>query len=343
MVDPIFVLAPMDGMSHAAFRKICFDYGADGATTEMVSAISYGRAKKKTSAFDEVLSRMSGEGPLAVQLIGSVPEDMAASAQRLTALDRFDAIDINMGCPARKVVGSGNGSAILQRPALAKEIMAAVKENTNLPVRLKMRLGWDEQHIVAPEIAMAAEKLGFESVTVHGRTRMQMYKGKVDVEAIRNVCNSVSIPVFANGGVTCARDAISFLEETEAAGVCIGRAALKQPWIFDDIRRLRRGEDIGERDAHERIGVLKRLAEMLCLIRPEKFSIFEMRKFSYWMLPGLMYADEALAGIYKTEKLNDFERELDEYLNRLVRIGDTRIHPELMPEPSLDTVQNPDR
>lgn len=343
MMDPTFVLAPMDGMSHAAFRKICFDYGADGATTEMVSAISYGRAKKKTSAFDEVLSRMPGEGPLAVQLIGSVPEDMAASAQRLTALNRFEAIDINMGCPARKVVGSGNGSAILQNPDLAREIMAAVKENTDLPVRLKMRLGWDENHIVAPEIAMEAENLGFESVTVHGRTRAQMYKGEVNIEAIRNVCQSVSIPVFANGGVTCARDALSFLEETGAAGVCIGRAALKQPWIFDDIRRLRKGEEPGKRDAYERIGVLKQLAEMLCRIRPEKFSIFEMRKFSYWMLPGLLFADEALTGIYKTETLKGFEGELDAYLNRLTRIGDTCIHPELMPEPTLDTVQNPDR
>lgn len=342
MTEPQFVLAPMDGMTNAAFRKICFDYGADGATTEMVSAISYGRAKRKTSAFDEVLSRMPGEGPLAVQVIGCVPEDMAVSAQRLTELERFEAIDINMGCPARKVVGSGNGSAILQKPELAREIMAAVKENTSLPVRLKMRLGWDEQHIVAPEIALEAQKLGFESITLHGRTRFQMYKGEVNIPAIREVCGAVSIPVFANGGVTCAHDAITFLEETGASGVSIGRAALKQPWIFDDIRKLRRGEPIAERNAPERIGVLRDLARMLCSIRPEKFSIFEMRKFSLWMLAGLRDTDYALNRIYQTETLIGFEEILDDYLNYLTAKNDLRAHPELMPVPTLDTVQRCD-
>lgn len=332
------VLAPMDGMSHAAFRKICFDYGADGATTEMVSAASYGRAKKKTGAFDETLFRMPGEGSLAVQLIGSVPEDMAVAAMRLTALNRFDSIDINMGCPARKVVRSGNGAAILRDPELAKEIMAAVKENTRLPVKLKMRLGWDDAHIIAPEIAFFAEKMGFESITVHGRTKQQMYTGNVNIAEIRRICEATSIPVYANGGVTGPYDALKFLEETGASGICIGRAALKQPWIFDDIKRLSRGKEPLARNAHERIGVLKRLAEMLCMIRPEKFSIFEMRKFSYWMLPGLTSSENVLHAIYRTETLLDYESILDQYLDHLIRLRDVEIHPELMPSASLDTV-----
>jgi len=336
-----FVLAPMDGMTHAAFRQICFDYGADGATTEMVSAVSYGRAKKRREAFEENFVRLPGEGELAVQLIGSLPEDMAVSALRITELGRFDAIDINMGCPARKVVGSGNGSALLQNPDLAEEIMQAVRENTTMPVRLKLRLGWDDEHIVADRLAKTAENLGFESITLHGRTRLQMYKDKVDAEAIRRVAGSVSIPVFANGGVTNAADALAFLENTGAAGVSIGRAALRQPWIFEDIRRLQRGETIAERPAAERIGILIRMAGILCAMRPEHFAIYEMRKFSIWMLKGLTGGLETLEKIYCVDALDSYTATLLEYLEKLERTGDVYIHPELADAPTLDTVRMP--
>lgn len=336
-----FVLAPMDGMTHAAFRQICFDYGADGATTEMVSAVSYGRAKKRREAFEETLVRLPGEGNLAVQLIGSLPEDMAVSAQRITELNKFDAIDINMGCPARTVVGSGNGSALLLDPARAMEVMQAVKENTTLPVRLKLRLGWDENHIVADELAKAAGQMGFESITLHGRTRLQMYTGDVDAGAIRRVCEQANIPVFANGGATKAEDALSFLEETGASGVSIGRAALKQPWIFDDIRRLQRGEAIPERPAAERTGILLRMARILCAMRPEKFAINEMRKFSIWMIKGLSGGNEVLEKICNVDTLADYENVLEDYLNGLERVGDIYIHPELAEVITLDTVRNP--
>jgi len=339
--SPLFVLAPMDGMTHAAFRQICFDYGADGATTEMVSAVSYGRAKKRREAFEETFVRLEGEGNLAVQLIGSVPEDMAVSAARISELKRFDAIDINMGCPARKVVGSGNGSALLQNPALAVEIMRAVKENTDMPVRLKLRLGWDSGHIVADRLCEEAAKLGYESVTVHGRTRSQMYRDEVDADAIRRIAVNTDIPVFANGGVTNARDAIGFLERTGAAGVSIGRAALRQPWIFDDIRRLRRGEEIPERTAGERVGILLRMAGILCALRPEKFALHEMRKFSIWMLNGLKNADDAMARICEVEVLSDYEDALGSYLAGLEAAGDVFVHPELAEAPTLDTVRMP--
>ena len=142
---PQFVLAPMDGMTRASFRTVCFGYGADGATTEMILSLAYARAKRKLSpSFLETLVRLPGERVLAAQLIGRVPAMMAISAEKLTRLGRFDAIDINMGCPARKVVGSGNGAALMLDPALAVEIMRAVKDSTDLPVRLKMRLGWDD-------------------------------------------------------------------------------------------------------------------------------------------------------------------------------------------------------
>ena len=340
MTNPLFVLAPMDGMTHASFRTICFDYGADGATTEMILSLAYGRARRKLSdKYGETLIRMPGEGNLAAQLIGARPDMMAASARKLTALRRFDAIEINMGCPARVVVGSGNGSALLKEPALAREVMRAVRENTDLPVRLKLRLGWDSSQIVAPELAAAAEDLGFERVTLHGRTREQMYTGEVDITAIRDVVDAVRIPVFANGGVTCAADALTFLEATGAAGVSIGRAALRQPWIFDDIRRLRSGQPVPERDASERVALLIRLATRACTHRPERVAIREMRKFSGWLLPGLTGADAVLRTMNRVECLEEFRRLLEEYLDRLARADDLRVHPELQPRTTLDTVR----
>ena len=175
MRTPEFLLAPMDGMTRASFRSICFDYGADGATTEMIQSLAYGRARKPMSpTFLEVLTRYPNERNLAAQLIGSDPAAMAESARRLEALGRFDAIDINMGCPARKVVGSGNGAALLKTPERAVAVMEAVKAATSLPVRLKLRLGWDAAHVNALFFVEQAERLGFQSVTLHGRTREQM-------------------------------------------------------------------------------------------------------------------------------------------------------------------------
>ena len=340
MQKPVFVLAPMDGMTRASFRSVCFEYGADGATTEMIQSLALGRAKRRMSeTFMETLVRAPNERNLAAQLIGSVPAAMAESARRLTAMGRFDAIDINMGCPARKVVGSGNGSALLKTPELAVEIMAAVKAATPLPVRLKLRLGWDREHITAPELIRAARELGFQSVTVHGRTREQMYGGEADIEALREICRDAGLPVYVNGGVTCAADALDFLERTGAAGVAIGRAALKQPWIFDDIRRLRRGEPPLERLAAERVGLLLRLAERACGHRPERVAICEMRRFSGWLLRGLTGAGAVLKELNAIQTLEGFRRLMEEYLDALERAGDTGIHPELIQDALLDTVK----
>ncbi|MBR1822375.1 MAG: tRNA-dihydrouridine synthase [Clostridia bacterium] len=338
--EPLFLLAPMDGMTRASFRSVCFDYGADGATTEMIQSLALGRAKKRMSdTFWETLARYPNERNLAAQLIGSDPAMMAEAARRLTALERFDAIDINMGCPARKVVGSGNGSALLKTPEQALAVMAAVRRATSLPVQLKLRLGWDADSITAPILIRAAAEMGFRSVTLHGRTRSQMYAGPVDTRAIRATCESVRIPIYANGGVTCAADALSFLRDTGAAGVAIGRAALRQPWIFDDIRRLRRGEPIPERTAVERVALLKRLAKLACGHRPERVAVSEMRKFCGWMLPGLSDAEAVLSRLNSIVALEDFNRLMDSYLEWLARRDDLHIHSELMPEPTLDTVR----
>ena len=339
MAGPVFVLAPMDGMTRAPFRSVCFDYGADGATTEMIQSLALGRAKRRLSeTFMETLIRLPNERDLAAQLYGSVPEAMARSARRLQQMGRFDAIDINMGCPARTVVGSGNGAALLKNPDLAERIMVAVRDATDLPVRLKLRLGWDREHITAPRLIERARELGFQSVTLHGRTREQMYTGSVDTAAIARICAGAGIPVYANGGVTCARDALTFLRESGAAGVAIGRAALKQPWIFDDIARLRRGEAPKPRRAHERVALLVRLAGLSCSQRPERVAICEMRKFCGWMLPGLTGAGDVIARLNAVDTLDGFRALMESYLDSLEQRGDLEIHPELLPEMTLDTV-----
>lgn len=339
MPAPEFLLAPMDGMTRAAFRSVCFDYGADGATTEMIQSLAFGRAKKPVGpALRETLTRYPNERNLAAQLIGSDPAAMAESARRLEALERFDAIDINMGCPARKVVGSGNGAALLKDTDRAMAVMAAVKAATSLPVRLKLRLGWDSEHITAPLLVEAAQALGFQSVTVHGRTRAQMYLGPVDAAAIRAICDTAKIPVYANGGVTCARDALTFLSQTHADGVVIGRAALKAPWIFEDIAALRRGETVAPRQAPERVALLIRLATLTCGHRPEGVAICEMRRFCAWMLSGLTGCDAILEKVNAAVTLDAFRALLEDYIEALARAGDLGVHPERSPQMTLDTV-----
>ena len=334
------LLASMDGMTTAAFRSICFEYGAHGATTEMIPAIGYARAKKKSKPIMDalVLRRPEEQGELAAQIIGNKPALMAEAARKLEALERFDLIEINMGCPARTVVSSGNGSAILNNLPLAEEILRGVCDAVRLPVRLKLRLGWDDEHIVAPEVCRIAEDAGCKGIIIHGRTRQQIYSGDVHMEEMRRTVEAVSIPVYANGAVAQAADAARLQEETGAAGVCIGRAALKSPWIFEDIRSLERGEAVRERDAAERVGMLIRFAERLCAQKPEHFAVQELRKFCLWYLTGLTGADAAFEKIKCVDSLDGFRAVHMDFLNGLVQRNDIHIHPELLPRETLDTV-----
>lgn len=334
------LLASMDGMSSAAFRSVCFEYGADGATTEMIGAAGFARAKhRRRPVMDALVLRRPEERALAAQIIGSDPAVMSAAAKRLEDLGRFDAIEINMGCPARVVVGSGNGAALLRNPERAGEILRAVCGAVALPVRLKLRLGWDDAHITAPEIARMAQDAGCAAITLHGRTRSQLYGGEVQLAEMRRVRAAVAIPFYANGAVAGARDAAAFAEATGADGVCIGRAALKSPWIFEDIRALARGETIAPRDARERICMLLRFAERLCRQKPEPFAVCELRKFSRWYTEGLTGAEENFEAVKSAETLEAFRRVHLEYLERLLRADDLQIHPERMQGATLDTVR----
>jgi len=224
----------MSGVTDLPFRKVLQRFEPGLVVSEMV-------ASQRLAAGDaENLAKASGQGvinPLSIQLVGRDPHWMAEGAKACEAAGA-DIIDINMGCPARKVTGALSGSALMREPKLALEIISSVVEAVNVPVTLKMRLGWDDESLNAPEIAIAAEKLGVVMFVVHGRTRCQFYKGDADWEAVRPVVNSVEAPVFVNGDIYNGSDALNALSLSGAAGVMVGRSLVGRPWGIAEIRSV---------------------------------------------------------------------------------------------------------
>lgn len=224
-------LAPMAGIADRAFRELCIHYGAGYVVTEMVSAKGLTMGDKKSA---QLLTLGEIEHPAAAQIFGDDPEVMAAAAVR--CLDfKPNIIDINMGCPAPKIAMNGGGASLMKKPALAGEIIRAVSSTVDIPVTVKIRKGWDDEHINAVELAQIAEKNGAAAIAVHGRTRVQMYAGTVDYDVIAKVKQSVGIPVIGNGDITDEQSAAIMLEKTNCDGIMIGRGALGNPWLF---RRL---------------------------------------------------------------------------------------------------------
>ena len=225
------ILAPMAGFTDLAFRKMCKDFGAGLTCTEMVSSMALHYKNKKT---EELLFTLDDESPKAVQIFGHNPEIMA-EAVRNPLLQKFDIIDINMGCPARKITSNGDGSALLKNPKLAYDIISACVHATDKPVTVKFRIGIDENNINAVEFAKMCESAGASAITVHGRTVKQGYSGEADYEIIKKVKEQVSIPVFANGDCKSHEDYERILKITGADGVMIGRAALGCPEMFSEV------------------------------------------------------------------------------------------------------------
>lgn len=252
--NPLF-LAPMAGYSDAVFRRLCHEDGCDLAFTEMISAKGLLHANEKT----RLLCRPGPEeGLLGVQLFGSDPVSMGVAARVVTEElgDSLFCLDINCGCPARKIAGNGDGSALLLDLPLAEKVITAVVKHTTLPVSAKFRSGWDEKHIVSTEFARMAEGAGASFLTLHPRTRMQQYSGSADWKEIQTVKAAVSIPVVGNGDVTDGPSALGMLQETGCDGLMIGRGALGRPWIFREIRAALSNESYlppEGRDLSERI------------------------------------------------------------------------------------------
>jgi len=221
-------LAPMAGIADRAFRELCINYGAGYTVSEMVSSKGLTMGDKKSG---ELLTLGEIENPAGVQIFGDSPEIMAQAA-KMCIKYHPNIIDINMGCPAPKIAMNGGGASLMKNPLLAGEIIKAVSKAVDIPVTVKIRKGWDDENITAVELAKIAEKNGAAAITVHGRTRMQMYSGKVDYDIIAKVKKAVDIPVIANGDIVDEQSAAIMFEKTNCDAIMIGRGALGNPWIF---------------------------------------------------------------------------------------------------------------
>ncbi len=274
-------LAPLAGVSDRAFRKISRMHGAEYLCTEMISAAAICYGDKKTPALAQF---DPDEMPIAIQLFGSKPEFMAEAAERISSgtLAGYvripSAIDINMGCPVRKIVSNGEGCALMRDIPLAEKIVAAVRAATRLPVTVKIRAGFDETHKNAPEMAKALEAAGADMICVHGRTREQMYSGRADLNIIAGVKQAVNIPVVGNGDIFSAEDAFRMLRHTGCDGVMVARGAMGNPWIFDEILASFDGKSYTPPEPSERIETAILHLELMLATKPARTAIAEARR-----------------------------------------------------------------
>ncbi len=280
-------LAPMAGVTDGIFRRFCFEQGCDCATTEMVSAQGLMTAPADSKAYEYMLKLFPGEGRVLCQLFGREPEWFARAIGFIQDTRAFSGFDINMGCPAHKVTGGGNGSALMLNPGLAARIMEASVNASRLPVSLKIRLGWDAEHLNALEFAHIAEESGITFVTIHGRTRRQFYADTADWNAIAEIKSRVKIPIVLNGDVDSGEKALKAFNETGCDGVAVGRAALGNPWIFGEIRSAMNGESYVRPGIGQVLITARRHALYLAEERGEHRALLEMRKHFGWYISGI--------------------------------------------------------
>ena len=303
-------LAPMAGITDLPFRLICRRLGCGMTVSEMVSAKGLLYKNVKTT---EMLRIDDGERPTAIQLFGSVPEELAEAA-RMVEASGADMIDFNMGCPVPKIVNNGEGSALMKQPQLAHDILAAMVKAVKIPVTVKFRAGWDDSSRNAVEIAKAVEAAGVSAVAVHGRTRQQFYEGKADWGIIAEVKQAVKVPVFGNGDIFTVEDGLRMLAETGVDGLMIGRGADGNPWIFRELAAVLRGE---ERPAapslQERLAQAAEHLDMLIDYKGEHISVKEMRRHISAYLKGLPHAAEFRGRFHKVDTREQFMELLAEY------------------------------
>ena len=307
------ILAPMAGVTNLPFRIICKDYGAGMVCTEMASAKAMFHNDQKTKR----LFNTEGEKrPISFQVFGSELESIAYAVKYMS--DFADIIDINMGCPAPKVVKNGDGSKLLLDLEKAKQIIETAVQNSKVPVTVKFRKGWDKENIVAVEIAQIAEQAGASAVTIHGRTKSEFYTGKADWDIIKKVKQSVHIPVIGNGDVTDEESALAMFKQTGVDGIMIGRGSFGNPWIFKNIKHyLQTGEILPQPTNQERLQIMEKHIQLAVEEKGEDVAIKELRKHISWYTKNLKNSSEFRNSINKIEKKDELISTIEEYFKTL--------------------------
>lgn len=298
-------LAPMAGVADRAFRELCVSFGAAYVVSEMISSKGVSLGDRKSKALMQLSDE---ERPAGVQIFGNDPSVMAQSVKTVLGVSP-DFVDINMGCPAPKIAGNGGGASLMRHPQLAKEIVEAVVAACgSVPVTVKIRSGWDFENLNAVEMAQNAEKAGAVAVTVHGRTRQQMYAPPVDHQMIAEVKKSVSIPVIGNGDIVDGPSAAKMLEETNCDFLMVGRGALGRPWVFSQINAyLQNGIILPEPPVSERMRVMVKHVRKICEYKGERIGIREARKHAAWYAKGIRGAAKYRKDLSMIESVEQLE------------------------------------